>query len=326
MILITKKQAAERPQAYLDWLLENQTEIEQLEADPRSPSALWNLLGKTLSEHDTQIDPYIVRYELHVALYEEQGGICCYCGDRLRRNNPEREDIEREFPNQSIEHFKGKSRNRSRMFNYENLLLCCKNSSNQTKFKIGYPYRQRIISNWEDVAAITELPVEKIKEFKSNRHLRAKDDLKVGDTIHVPNPPHCDDEKSKFDEKPPNLIIIDPARDGHLIEKLTYDSEGNIGAANTTDEERAVIEKTIEVLGLGIEKLNKKRKDVWGRKAFEEKYAESLAAINEAALSPQKHEEVLRKLIEKSLERDESGLLAPFCFVEYASLKAMFGF
>jgi len=326
MILIKKKQVDDFPQSYQDWLVENQTEIAGLNTDPRSPYALWELLGKTLAVRKTQIDPLIVRYELQHSLYEEQGGICCYCGDRLRRDWDDNKK-KWKFANQSIEHFKGKSQHKDLIFNYGNLMLCCKNSSGFSKVKVNDKLGKIVVKGWEDVASISEVPFEKIIDYRPNQHLKKKKKLENGDIIHIPNPTHCDDEKSKFDLKP-DLVIVNPTSDGHLIQKLVYNPDGKIDISNANADEKVIIHKTIKVLGLGIDKLTEKRKEVWGktdRKAFEEKYADSFEAINTAPVSNEKRNEVMRKLIGNIFEPDDSdGLLAPFCFVEYASLKSQF--
>jgi len=327
MILIAKKKLAGQPSVFRAWLAENSTEIDRLGEDPRSARTLWELLGKTLTraERPTQVDPNEVRYALQLSLYEEQGGICCYCGERLRRDW---ETDKWAFSNQSIEHFKGKSLHKPLMFDYENLILCCKSSSHFSKYKVGDKYNGVVIHGWNEVAAVSDLPGEKIMDYRPNQHLKAKGKLENGDVIHVPNPTHCDDEKSKHDSKP-GMVIINPTSDGHLIDQLYYDADGNIGGSSAAaPDEQVVIENTIRVLGLSIEKLNEKRKSIWGKtdkKAFEEKYAESFGVINSAAISDEKRKDVVKKLIEKTLEPDDSdGLLAPFCFVEYASLKFQF--
>jgi len=231
------------------------------------------------------------------------------------------------FSNQSIEHFKGKSQHKDLMFKYENLMLCCKNSSGFSKVRVSDKLEKIVVKGWEDVASISGIPFEKIIDHRPNQHLKKKNKLENGDVIHIPNPTHCDDEKSKFDSKP-DLVIINPALDAHLIEKLVHNSDGNIDLFNASEEEEAIIQKTIKVLALRIDKLIEKRQRVWGktdRTAFEKKYADSFEAINDAAISKEKRNEVMRKLIGKILEPDDSdGLLAPFCFVEYASLKSQF--
>jgi hypothetical protein len=326
MILISKKPTDARPEIYRDWLAENQTEIVQVNSDRRSPHALWELLGKTLAERETTIDPVLLRYELQLALYEEQHGICCYCGDRLRREW----DANKKqwvFENQSIEHFLAKNQHKELVFEYDNLMLCCKNSIGFSKIRVSDKYNKIVVKGWDEVASLSEIPFEKIIDYRPNRHLKAKNELKSGDVIHIPNPTHCDDEKSKHDAKP-NLTIINPTKDGHLIEKLTHDAEGNIGMTNANEAEIKIIEKTFEVLGLVFEKLTEKRKGIWGKTdkgEFEKKYAESFEAINTANVPNEKRKAVVRKLIDKVLEPDDSdGLLAPFCFVEHARLKHEF--
>ena len=168
MILINKKTAGNFPKAYQDWLSENQNAIASLHTDLRSARTLWELLGKTLTERETDIDPLNVRYQLQYSLYEEQGGICCYCGDRLRRDwNVNTQKWE--FFKQSIEHFKGKSQHKRLMFNYENLMLCCKNSTGFSKIKIGGIFGGIEVRNWDDATRISEIPLEKIIDYPSNR-------------------------------------------------------------------------------------------------------------------------------------------------------------
>lgn len=325
MILIKKRQGDALPQAYQDWLAENQTEIERLSADLRSPKALWELLGKPLTVRETQIDPLLVRYDLQCSLYEEQGGICCYCGDRLRRDWDEDKQKWR-FVYQSIEHFKGKSQHKDLIFDYKNLMLCCKNSTSFSRFRVGDTYGTISVKGWEDVAHISGIPAEKIRDYRSNQHLKRKMSLENGDLIHIPNPTHCDDEKSKFDSAP-GLEIINPVSDEGLIGKLVHSSDGSIGVSEATEQEETIAQKTIQVLALEIDKLKEKRRVVWGgaNRAFEEKYADSFELIN-GIESNERRREIVSALIEEILTPDDSdGLLSPFCFVEYASLKAQFG-
>ncbi len=327
MILIRKRQDNALPETYQDWLSENQTALSELSTDPRTTHTLWEMLGKKLTgEQETLINPIDVRYALQCSLYEEQGGICCYCGQRLRRDW-NKNDEKWIFANQSIEHFKSKSQYKTLMFHYENLMLCCKNSSGFSKIRIGDKYKGAIVKHWDDVALASEIPAEKIMNYRPNQHLKKNNELRNGHVIHIPNPTHCDDEKSKYDRKP-DLIIINPTQDTHLIEKMTYNSGGGIDIFNANADEESIIQTTIKVLALRIDKLTDKRKDVWrktDKKVFEEKYADSFAALNNANISNEKRREVTKKLIEKILEPDDSdGLLSPFCFVEYASLKSQF--
>jgi 5-methylcytosine-specific restriction endonuclease McrA len=310
MKLIEKKPRYSWPSIFRDWLEENKTFIDNLPDSQENGNFLWEELGKTLSGGiDTTIDPTQLKNELQGSLYEEQGGICCYCGDRLGQY-------------QSIEHFEPKSRRIELIFNYDNLLLCCKESRKSKKYIVGDTYNGILIESFANVAEICEIPEEKIRQYKSNRNLR--EPLQNRDRIHVPHPPHCDDEKSKYDDpkRQGQRVIINPTTDRKLINLLQFNSDGDISIdKNANEEQTKLIEDTRQVLGLDVETLKERRRLAW--KDAENEYSDSLAELNTASLRSEQLRLIIQGLAEQANMRNEQGLFAKFCFVKAAYLRAI---
>lgn len=323
MRLIAKKTQEDYPQIYKRWLNENEFEISRLATSQRNPRHLWALFGKTLGEEQlTTVDPDEFHYEFKNALYEEQYGLCCYCGGRLKRDWDESNNKWAYDKTQSIEHFLPKNQNLHLIFNYKNLLLCCKGSSSYTKYRVGDNFFGVKINGFEEVSVISELSIEKIQSYRPNQHLQRRG-IQTGDVIHIPNPLHCDDEKSKHDSKP-NITIINPTEDSDLMSKLTFNADGDIDSTGATTDEQEIINKTITVLGLRVEKLVEKRKSVWEK--ARPKYDETFTEVGLNNIPADRIRVIVKGLIDSaSIPDDSDGLLSPFYFVEVDYLKSLFG-
>lgn len=311
-----KKLEEDQPQVFLDWKNENIEAINEWIGDnSKKASTIWDELGQTFNvERYTDINSIAVRNSLLNSLYSEQHGLCCYCGNTIKRELDDNGDwIYKEY---AIEHFKAKNRNRTLLFDYHNLMLCCKESSKCVKFDFG----RNGINSFEDVAVLTSIDVEIIKNFKSNRGLARKEQLELRDIIKIPNPEHCDDSKSKFDSQETETIIINPTADDDIpkINKLTYLNDGEMICKNTTDAEKVIINNSIEVLSLNCDTLKDNRKKKY--KAALDNFNVIIETLNDDA-------EIIRfslnKLIDGKSTPDEDGLLEPFYFVEIDFLKSI---
>lgn len=72
-------------------------------------SKLWKMV------RDIKVIPHL--WDLKHQMYDEQGGICCYCGLRIFKDSDGRK--------QSVEHVISKSAHRELVGEYKNLLLAC---------------------------------------------------------------------------------------------------------------------------------------------------------------------------------------------------------
>jgi len=311
-----KLEEAHQPQVFLEWKNENIEAInEWIGDDSKKASSIWDELGQTFNiERETRIESVKVRNNLLDSLFSEQGGLCCYCGNTVKREVDDNGDwIYRGY---AIEHFKAKNRNRTLLFDFYNLMLCCKDSTKCVKFDVG----RRDVKSFEDVAALTGLDVKIIKNFKSNRILARKLNLEVGDKIRIPNPSHCDDSKSEFDSKENETIIISPTslNDIARIEKLTYLIDGEMVYNNTSDAEKVIIDDTIKVLSLNCDTLKDYRKNKY--KAASDNLYTIIQTLDQDA-------DIIRffinKLIDGKSKPNDDGLLEPFYFVEIDFLKSI---
>ena len=315
------KQAADSLLIFNEWKTENEEIIQEwIENPEKTGDNLWEELGKTFSvEKETDIDPSVVRHDLETTLFEEQHGLCCYCGNAIERIR----DAKNEswiYRHRAIEHFEPKNRFKNKTFDYNNLMLCCKESQRLTIFEVGRAYKGTRIQNFEDVAKYVNLPQSVIKAHPKNSDI-SKRQLRNDDKIYVPNPPHCDDEKSKFDNQEAHIALVNPSQDVELIEKLTFLEDGTIGYRDSETLKEEVIEHTFTVLGLNCTTLKERRKEKW-LNTYVNYYGETgmlLGIQDKETLN-----NILEKLIEGKVQPDEDSLLEPFYFVEIAFLKSLF--
>lgn len=309
-----KLEVPNQPQVFLQWKEENIGAINNwIEDDSKKPSIIWDELGQTFNIHrETQIESVSVRNDLLNSLFSEQHGLCCYCGNNIKRELDNNGNWK--YKEYAIEHFKAKNSNRTLIFDYNNLMLCCKESTKCVKYEVG----RNGINSFEDVATSANLDVEIIKNFKSNRGLARKEQLEVTDTIKIPNPEHCDDSKSKFDSQEDETIIINPTSEDDIqkIESLKYIGNGEIIHNSTSEADIKVIENSIKVLSLNCDTLKDFRK---------KKYDAALDNFNTIVQTLNEDADVIKssviKLIAGKSKPDDEGILEPFYFVEIDFLK-----
>ena len=325
-----KQPESEHLLIFNQWIAENKEKIQEWIAnDTKTGNHLWDELGKTFSvERETGIDPQVLRNALETVLFEEQNGLCCYCGNSIERIKNEEKGIW-EYHHRAIEHFEPKNKFKNKTFDYENLLLCCKESQKLSSYEVGRTIKGVLIQGFEDVANLTNLPQSIIKEYPKNSDFRERH-LVEGDKIYVPNPPHCDDEKSKFDSKTEHTIIINPSKDKELIEKLTFDENGNIDYVDSDTYKDETIENTFNVLALQCKSLIERRQQKWVNAyinyndAILPYWIEEVIAIDDETEVKAIIASNVNKLIDGKSQPNGEGLLEPFYFVEVAFLKSLF--
>lgn len=329
------------PPIYQQWLNENQTVIESWVQNPnKTGDHLWSELGKTFGVvRETDIDPKQFKKTLEYALFKEQNGLCCYCGNKLTETWSDVQKVEMEadeplnenkitpFIPYSIEHFESENHFKEKTFDYENLMLCCKESSRVKAYIVGKSYKKQQIENFEDVAKLVGVPLEKVVNFDKNKSISNKI-LKVGDVIYYPNPPHCDDSKSYFDAQKVQTTIINPSKNEDLVEKLQFLDTGII----ENPYKYPILDHTFKVLELNCDTLVERRMERWVNahvychdakigflSAWMKEFAQ-IGADNEIIKTLVVNR--LQKMIQEKAKPDKDGLLNQFYFVEIAFLKS----
>lgn len=313
------------------WKAENSEKIQEWMGNgDKTGDNLWGELGKTFGEEkETEIEPKILKNALEKALFEEQSGLCCYCGNAIERNK-DRETGNWVYRHKAIEHFEPKNKFKAKTFDTENLMLCCKESQKLKFYEVGRINDGVLIRGFENVAILTGLSISTIKAYDKNSEISQRS-LRNGDKIYVPNPPHCDDEKSKYDSQTAHTTIINPTKDRELIEKLIFLENGRIDYVNRETETDKVIENTFKVLKLNCDTLIERRQEKWlnayinyndvilpywiegiGEMGLEDETAAKSILTNN-----------VNKLIEGKAIPSEDGLLEPFYFVEIAFLQSL---
>lgn len=311
-----KKTYEDQPILWANWLIQNKDSISAwVLAKDKKGGQLWEELGKTFGKEVNQPIPSAssIKESLTTSLFEEQNGLCCYCGDIIKRTF--NDDIWH-YQYCSIEHFKPKHLFKELTFEYDNLMLCCK-ASRLSFYEVAKTPRENPIRNVADVAQLCQLDEERILSYQKNKQLK-NSEIKPGHKIYFPNPPHCDDSKSEHDRKKKQIEIINPAKDKDLIERLIFKSSGLIDYLKTNPNDDELINNTVnKVLELNCEILVEKRKLVW-------KQAQII--LNDLIISSAE-EDLINKvqllILNKSKPNDE-GLLDSFFFVEIAFYKLSF--
>lgn len=222
---------------------------------------------------------------LRKAFYDEQKGICCYCGKEI--------DLADNLP---IEHFLPKSKDKfNNTYTYKNLMLSCTGNKRIGKHDVKKG------ETWEEIAKLYDMTTEELKRKNYGKNLEEKTALTVN-----PPPTHCDAHKGeKTDE------IINPTEDENCWERLEYEYNENIKCEN----DDAIAENTIKVLNLNAEVLKKERERVW-REFKNNFYSKDLLIVMQNFGVDEK--QAVIKLLNKSLENDKTY---SFCVVVRAFLK-----
>jgi uncharacterized protein (TIGR02646 family) len=309
-----KKQAINYPAIFVQWLNENRDKIDEWIASKRKGSIVWAEFGKTFGvETLTQISDIQVRNQLLDALYEEQNSLCCYCANKIERNWDEENNCWK-YSNYAIEHFLPKKHRKDLIFNYNNLMLTCKEGSNIKKVEIGNLYRGVFINSIADLARVADISETNILEHNGGIGTLFND----GDKITIPIPPHCDDSKSNFDSNAVITEIINPCLGTHIpiINQLKFLYSGDIEFDKISNGDDLIIENSIEVLNLNCSSLQERRKTKWdnAERNFE-------AIRDSLSDDPELLRESIDKLIVQKALPDSNNELEPFYFVEVAFYK-----
>lgn len=310
-----KKQEVNYPIIFVEWLAENRDKINEWVASNRRGSIIWDEFGKTFGvETLTQISNVKVKNQLLDALYDEQNGLCCYCANKIERNWDEENNCWK-YSNYAIEHFLPKKHRKDLIFNYNNLMLTCKESSKIKSIEIGKLYKGVTINSIADLANVADISEANILE-----HNRGIDTFKVGAKISVPIPPHCDDSKSNFDNKAEITKIINPCLGTHIpiINRLQFSNEGDIVFDKINNGDDLIIEDSIKVLNLNCSSLKDRRKNKWDN--AERNLTENMAYLLE---DPDLLRQSIDKLIVQKALPDSNNELEPFYFVEVAFYRSL---
>lgn len=333
MRLIRKRNSDQIPLLFRQWLEENAETIRNWEVDSsKSGDSLWQQLGKTFGlERETNIDPTAVKHVLETSLFWEQNGLCCYCGNLLEFA-PSANGPWLDISYRAIEHFEPKKKHKNKTFEYANLILCCKESQKLDRYEIGKERRGNMINSIDDIVRLSQLPRETIVNYPPNSNLNFSQ-LSPGNIIHVPNPPHCDDEKSKFDAQQHSITIINPTTDAHLIELLIFSNDGSVNFLPSETSQNEIISNTLRVLALNCQTLVARRREKW-LNAYINYFDDSkgiFSLLNETAQHDPDDAQLrtqinslLEVLIIEKAQPDDDNLLEAFYFVEIAFLKSLF--
>ncbi len=328
-----EKRAA--PTLFDDWKKENEIALQKwIENNDKTGDDLWMQLGQTFGvERITHFNAKEIRHQLEKTLYQEQVGLCCYCGNEIKRQWDTKSNCWI-YLHRAIEHFNPKNKFKNATFDYQNLLFSCKESQSLRCYEIGKKYNGILVKGFETVAELTSLSITLIKSYEKNAII-AESILKTGDKIFVPNPAHCDDEKSKYDAKINQERIINPTNieEKKRIEALLFSENGSItyNEQNLNDEDKKIIDNTFKVLGLNCTTLVDRRKEKWYfatrvlNDILEEWYEEF---EQQEIYDERKQKEIMSKKIQKLIQEkakpNVEGVIEPFYFVEIAYLRTLF--
>ena len=288
------------PQIYVEWLDENKESIEAWINNPdKTGTNIWEELGKTFGvERNTDIDPKKLKQALKESFLMEQHGLCCYCGDEIKGHN-------------SIEHWQPKNKFKTRTFDYNNLFLSCKESQRLQKYKLG-----------KEVKTVAELSEKvNLSEGIIRDYNRGKEETE-GVTWKVPTPAHCDDNKSKYDSKEEQIVIIYPPDAEEYKDLITYTKEAKIELkGQPSKKQQQIIEDTIKVLALNCKALEYRRRTTWEDTIdnFEILLMEDELLLEDV----ESQREILETLKTNSVQPDEKGKLGAFFFVEVAAYESL---
>lgn len=238
--------------------------------------------------------------QLKSSLVEEQGYICCYCGQRIFKDS-----------NTRIEHCSPKSDNKALTYEYNNLLASCQGGSKDVL---------HIVQAGETLATIAEkhgvavahlesiyVNADNIQVWRQEPDLEG---LKVGDRLIIfkkvsGKEQHCDNRKGG------NTIDISPLQ-ADCSDHFSYHKlNGSIYITEAS-------QNTITVLGLNDNAyLKQNRLKIINEATRKLKILIGIYLPHQVVLFQQK-----RNLLIQQLETvDAEGCLRPWCFVEKSVLQ-----
>lgn len=275
------------PTLFVQWKIDNDT-ILQDKYKTKSGTEIWNWFGKTFPT---------VRDDLRQALLQEQGNICCYCGQDISH-----------LPT-TIEHFNPKGVDtENRIFDYPNLILSCNYSEVSEPSFIHFLQTEdyKELDTQDKIANLAGCSTKKLRNF--NPILSGKDprksitEIKKGEYLYL-YIRHC--ENKKGDTEPKNTIIS--PLDTGCAKYFEYNANGKINIIGTTDD----IAKNIldGVLNLNAANLCQMRQDAYDKA---EKVKQSLEKAFKNGIID---EDELLYEIDIQDEPDENGKRTAFCFI-----------
>ncbi len=290
------------PAKLITWKIYHQTKLNLLYPDPtKKGSDIWKYLDNHKELDALGVNSYS-KGELKSSLVEDQGYICCYCGQR----------IESDYKT-SIEHLNPKSKYKAQTYDYANLLASCDGGSSYKIHKVESGETLSSIAkdyNVEEDSLIEiyiNIPVsEHIKKLSKLYDIK---NLKAGDRLFIiPKFPkkhqHCDTKKGN---KEIPLHPINP----QITDYFTYLRDGKIDI-----EESNLIKTTVEVLGLNANPLLNAERRAIVKKAISYKRAILKKYKSDSTLRKQAIKKLCKKYNTKINNRFE-----PYCFVLVAALK-----
>jgi uncharacterized protein (TIGR02646 family) len=293
MRYITK---ADEPIEFIHWKKQENENLEKwYEDENKKVEEIWGHLKSNTAvplNRRTEGVIYYSKAELRNTLIDEQGGICCYCGQRIKKDSTTK-----------LEHLNAKSDDKRTTFQYDNIYASCE-GGNTTKYTVKQD--DELIG---DIAATVRVDVNTLMALNADTIFQL---LKKGDEIiyQVLNK-HCDAAKGKLP------ISIKPNQND-CEEKFIYEASGEIKPINQNND----IIETITVLGLNE---NKRLKDIrataWKR-ATDRISTLQKAAGNDLIL----FKRLIKNMYENLNQFDENGLLTECCFVERFVLKKIGNF
>jgi 5-methylcytosine-specific restriction endonuclease McrA len=270
--------------------------------DPRIPKDVWDSFGSGTKPKIYQF----IRYRL----VKEQGGICCYCGQRLLNNNSDTR-IEHLKP-KSLKDENGTWQYKHIMLDYNNLLASCYGGEKEIVHRV-----EDVPSTIESIATKYGISVSQIESLYADEDTLEEVsaicdlyNLKEGDTVLIyPKRPkvfqHCDARKGEHE------ISVTPLQIDCTSQFKYQQSTGKV--VGLTDK----AQDTIEVLGLNSNKeLMSRRKDIIASTKKTRDLLKNALRDNIEALR-QKIDQYKSNV----MALDQDGLYQPYCFVAYAVLE-----
>lgn len=212
-------------------------------------------------------------------LLEDQGHICCYCGQRIFDDH-----------NTIVEHLLPKDEDKypEKMYEYDNLLASC-NGGQKNIIHVCHEG-----DTWEMIAEkycinVDALYVVNIDKKQRNQPFN-KGERVIVQQVAKPRKLHCDAKKNNKE------IVIHPKMED-CESYFVYDHDGAIKPVDATNQD---VVATIDILGLNVEKLQKAREKVIN---------ENVIGLDDFSISE------LEQLKQHFYTRDEEGKFTPFCQV-----------
>jgi uncharacterized protein (TIGR02646 family) len=300
------------PESLANWLIEYKDTLEKRYDSKRPIKNIWQELGTPLDVTDLadteQLEAIqrtdLINSELDASLLREQGYICCYCGKRI----PEKKIVR--------EHFEDKKHHRRLVFQYSNLFAACEGGKEEP-FSIGQSVKLQNgeiieIKGFEDVITVLNQSLENITiEDIKNHSENEKKELKKGDKIYYPNPPHCDSSKGDKQD-----IIINPTIQIGCEYWFTYKSRLGTTQIEVIPQgkNQALVLKTIDLLKLNVDTLANNKHRNYALKKGQERIsvlADTINAIEDYDIKTA----VVQDYIENEVYIKIDNKLDPFCFV-----------